>query len=560
MTTKPDGWPRNIKLHSRTYRNWSQTIVVDDLYTCEPADADEVAQVCNWAKDQSPPWQVRPRGCRHGWSPLTIGEETKPMADLIIMDMTKSLTSLEMIPASTGKPPMVKAGAGVTMDALLTFLQQQSGGSGTANGYSFAHTPAPGNLTVGGVLAIDGHGTAIPNDNENFDTAYGSLSNQIVSFDAVVSDDSGTYAVKTFERGSAETDALLVHAGRLTIVSATLQVIENYNLRCQSRMDIHWQDLFAPPITSVETPDSLDSFLEQSGRVEAIWYPFTDEPWLKVWTAMPTQPAGSKLVTAPYNYPFSDNLPTIVTTLLKALTSGLPSLTPDFEKAFATFTKFELSKNGLSDLWGASMNTLLYIKDETLRVTANGYAIQMKRADVQQSVHDFAVQFNDMLHAYQAKGRYPVNAPLEIRVTGLDDPSHIVTPGGGDAQTPLISALTCDEDARSNGWDCAVWFDVLTLPGTKYENDFYSELEDWFVQRFPAPEYRLMPEWSKGWAYTEKGGAWTNGEFFAMMREAFSDGRDATSDWNYVVRTMAKYDSAGLFATPLLSELFVDSL
>lgn len=73
MPDKPAGFPKAIKLHSRTYRNWSQTIVVDPLWTCEPQNADEVVQVCNWAKAQTPPWQVRAKGIRHGWSPLTIG-------------------------------------------------------------------------------------------------------------------------------------------------------------------------------------------------------------------------------------------------------------------------------------------------------------------------------------------------------------------------------------------------------------------------------------------------------------------------------------------------------
>ena len=40
------------------------------------------------------------------------------------------------------------------------------------------------------------------------------------------------------------------------------------------------------------------------------------------------------------------------------------------------------------NIWGPSKNSLLYIQDTTLRVTANGYAIHLRRADVQQAVHD----------------------------------------------------------------------------------------------------------------------------------------------------------------------------
>lgn len=557
MAYKPAGFPRNIKLHSRTYRNWSQTIVVDELWTAEPQTADEVVQVCNWAKAQDPPWQVRPRGIRHGWSPLTIAEKTKPNAKLIILDTTSNLTALEFVPATGGAPAMVKAGVGATMLDLLTFLQNQSGGGGSAAGYAFPHVPAPGNLTVGGVLAIDAHGTAVPSENEDFVSSYGSLSNHIMAFDAVVSSDTAPYdyVVKTFQRGDAAAAALLAHAGRAFLTSATLQVIPNYNLRCQSSMDVLAPTLFAAPGGSTPPAQSLASYLEQSGRVEAIWYPFTDDPWLKVWTVAPTQPQGSVATTGPYNYPFSDNLPTIVTTLLESITSGFPNLTPDFSKAFAAFTKAALS-DGLTDLWGPSMNTLLYIKDTTLRVTANGYAIQMKRADVQAAVHDFAQQFESMLAAYQAKGQFPVNSPLEIRVTGLDDPANVYAASGTTVQTPLISALAYDAAAKANGWDCAVWFDVLTLPGTKYSNDFYTELEAWFRTRFVLPQARLLPEWSKGWGYTAAGG-WTDPAFFAEMRTAFTVDRDAASDWNAVVATFRKYDRANLFSNTLLDTLFV---
>ena len=40
------------------------------------------------------------------------------------------------------------------MEALLTALE--------ARALGLTATPAPGDLTLGGVLAIDGHGTAIP--------------------------------------------------------------------------------------------------------------------------------------------------------------------------------------------------------------------------------------------------------------------------------------------------------------------------------------------------------------------------------------------------------------
>jgi hypothetical protein len=76
-------------------------------------------------------------------------------------------------------------------DALMNFLEQQSGGKGTAPGYSFPDVPATVNLTIGGVLAINGHGTAIAVHGEDICTSYGSPSNRILAFRAVVTDPVG---------------------------------------------------------------------------------------------------------------------------------------------------------------------------------------------------------------------------------------------------------------------------------------------------------------------------------------------------------------------------------
>src|SRR5258708_29723594 len=86
---------------------------------------------------------------------------------------------------------MAKVQSGATIDALMNFLEQQSGGKRTAPGYSFPHIPATGNLTVGGVLAINGHGPAIPVLGAAFCPRYGTLSNRILSFTAAVTDPDG---------------------------------------------------------------------------------------------------------------------------------------------------------------------------------------------------------------------------------------------------------------------------------------------------------------------------------------------------------------------------------
>jgi hypothetical protein len=333
-----------------------------------------------------------------------------------------------------------------------------------------------------------------------------------------------------------------------------LQVIDNYNLRCQSFMDIDKSVLFAAPTGPTPTPKSCADFLDKSGRIEIIWFPFTDCPWLKVWTVAPTQPEGSKLVTGPNNYTFSDNLPDWVTALVKGLTT-IPGLTVEFGKAMEKITRFGLELTGTKDLWGASKNTLFYVKDTTLRVTANGYAVLMNRANIQQAIADFTTHFSTLLEQYRNNGlfgQFPVNAPLEIRITGLDAPNEVP----GMAGRPVISSLATDAETEQHGWDVALWLDVLTLPGTAHAEAFYTDLEVWMVQHFQSPKAKVVPEWSKGWAYTPQHGPWSSDAFLAMIRKGFTQGRATDDNWDWELATLAQYDAHGLFFSPFTKQLF----
>ncbi len=124
-----------------------------------------------------------------------------------------------------------------------------------------------------------------------------------------------------------------------------------------------------------------------------------------------------------------------------------------------------------------------------------------RRADVQWVLHEFATEYERLLHAYAAQGRFPVNGAVEIRVTGLDDPSDVEI---GGAEPPLLSAVTPHE-----GFDTAVWLDVLTLPGALHANAFYADLEAFCFDTFAGDRALTRVEWSKAWAYTPDA-PWTN--------------------------------------------------
>jgi hypothetical protein len=559
-TSVPSGFPPGIPVAQQAFQNWCQMITVPNVWTCTPRSEDDVVRVCNWAVGAG--YKVRACGIKHGWSPLTLTDADGP--NVMLVDMTSLRKIKSVKPATGNQPAQVVVQTGATMDALMNVLEYASGGP-PALGYGFPHIPAPGHITVGGALAINAHGTAVPTPpNDAFPSPYGSLSNQVLAFTAVVTlPGSDVYVAHSFTRDDTDAKAFLTHCGRAILLDVTLQVVGNYNLRCQSIFNVSSSTLFAAPHGDTPPPDSVGDYLKKSGRIEVIWFPSfpgyaPTDPWLKVWTVSPQKPAGAAQVYTPYNYGFSDNLPGNITELLKQVLGGSASLTPTLTGLFSSFSALAAKANGVTDIWGASKNTLLYVRDETLRVTANGYAVLMQKHQVQQAVADCTAQFSQMLADYQARTLWPINSPLEIRVTALDDPSKVGTPSRQAAASPVISSLSVDPVVQHAKWDVACWFDVLTIipegdPQRAYE--FYEEFESWIYTHF-ADGFRVVPEWSKGWAYTADGGAWTNQAIIDAARRTFTDGRPVDANWSWEEQALAKYDSAGLFLDSFLERLF----
>jgi FAD/FMN-containing dehydrogenase len=528
----PD-FPADVALYRSAYRNWVGEITADGLWACAPDGPDQVVAVVNWAWRHG--WRVRARGASHGWSPLTVPEGTPSGAPVLLVDTTPHLTGLAL-----DSPTAVRAGTGVTMEALLTFLEE--------HGLGVTAAPAPGVLTLGGALAVDAHGTAVPARGERRRSGhtYGSLSNLILSLTAVVWDSgAGAYVLRTFRRDEADCAALLTHLGRSLVTEVVLRAGANTDLRCVSRTDIPAGELFAAPGSGEGR--TLARFLDEAGRVEAIWFAFTEHPWLKVWSLSPTRPLTSRKVTRPYNYPFSDNIPGPVAELVGRMTSDAAwYLAPVLGTAQYEAAALGLVTTLSADLWGPSKNTLLYLKPSTLRVHADGYAVLTSRDRVQQVVSEFAAFYRERLTAYAARGSFPVNGSVEIRVTGLDDPGDV---GVSGARPPLLSALRQPENHPE--WDTAVWLDVLTLPGTPDAEAFLREIERFLLRTFDGGSALTRVEWSKGWAYSEEG-VWSDEEVLGDIVPAAV----GTAEWAEAGGVLDRLDPHRVYGNAFLDRLF----
>ncbi|GAA2321806.1 cholesterol oxidase substrate-binding domain-containing protein [Streptomyces hawaiiensis] len=528
----PD-FPGEVALYRSAYRNWVGDITADGLWACAPDGPDQLVAVVNWAWRHG--WRVRARGASHGWSPLTVTEGTPSGAPVLLVDTTPHLTGLAL-----DSPTAVRAGTGVTMEALLTFLEE--------HGLGVTAAPAPGVLTLGGALAVDAHGTAVPARGERRRSGhtYGSLSNLILSLTAVVWDSgAGAYVLRTFHRDEADCAALLTHLGRSLVTEVVLRVGANTDLRCVSRTDVPAGELFAAPGSGGER--TFASYLDEAGRVEAIWFAFTEHPWLKVWSVSPTRPLTSRKVTRPYNYPFSDNIPGPVAELVGRMTSDAAwYLAPVLGTAQYEAAALGLVTTLSADLWGPSKNTLLYLKPSTLRVHADGYAVLTSRDRVQEVVSGFAAFYRERLTAYAARGSYPVNGSVEIRVTGLDEPGDVGVPG---ARPPLLSALRPPEEHPE--WDTAVWLDVLTLPGTPDAEAFLREIERFLLRTFDGGSALTRVEWSKGWAYTDDG-VWSDEEVLDGVVPAAV----GSAEWAEADRVLDRLDPHRVYGNAFLDRLF----
>ena len=534
-----DDVPLGVETYIQAYRNWSGEISADNVLTCAPRTAEQAVAVVEWARSRGV--RVRPAGMKHGWSPLTITNGGGN--GCVLLDLTQHLTGVSVSHDAHGA--LVTAQTGVTMVDLLSELE--------ARGYGLAACPAPGDLTLGGVLAIDGHGTAVPVAGSAGvqGQTFGTVSNLVTEATAIVWDESqNAYVARTFKRSDPEMGALLVHLGRALIVSATLRVAPNQRLRCVSRTDITAKTLFAPPESAGD--ESFAAFVESCGRVETIWFPYTQSPWLKLWSVSPHKPLASRETIVPFNYPFSDEIPEAASDLVKLLINGDTWITPLYTAIAAETATAGLLATASADLWGWAKNTQLYVRPSTLRETANGYAVATKRSNIQHVVSTVYAYLTRTLAEYQEEGRFPVNGPWEVRVTGLDDPADCLIPGAREAS---LSAVRPRPDRPA--FDTVVWLDILTLPGTPYAAEFYAGFERFLLAEFDGQDAALRPEWSKGWAYGE-GGAWTDADFLhKVVPDAVQAGQAADDGWAAALAVYAKLDPHKVFGNAFLDELMM---
>jgi len=391
-------------------------------------------------------------------------------------------------------------------------------------------------------IATGGHGSGVPRDGELGNS--GSVSNLVLSLDAVVWNETlGSYEIRTFDRRDPETSALIVNLGRIFITEVTLLVSSLTHLRCVSRLDIPAKTLFADPRISDSSDVNFSRFVNLAGTVRVIWFPFARNPWLSVWSVAPKKPLLSRKTSRAYNFKFHDNLPLRWSNRINRMLTALPGILPIYQKLEVGFIKPGLLGTHSQDIWGTSKNLLLVVKPTTLRGNVNGYGLLTKRGNIQFVVHELTTFYKDLIKSYAHQNLFPMNGPMEIRVTGLDQP---IFPGAG---APMLSSLKPVENHPE--FDTAVWIDCVTSPKNPRAAEFMTKLETFLLQNFSRTDVIVRSAWSKGFAFTAQS-AWSNSDFLSeYIPSSFG-----FKDWNYTKTVFQKYDPIGVFTNKFLTQLF----
>ena len=377
---------------------------------------------------------------------------------------------------------------------------------------------------------------------------FGSLSNLVLSLTAVVwSEARGRYVLRSFDRDDPACASLLTHLGRTFVTSVTLRAGPLRHLRCVSHTDVPAEELFATPGAAGRT---FASFLDAGGRVEAIWYPFTDAPWLKVWTVSPQRPASSRPVDAPYNFPFSDTLTTAEQRAIRRQVVSDPSAAVALGQASYADTVAGLAAENSGDIWGAAKDVLLYVRPSTLRVTANGYAVLTRRRDVQRVINLFTRRYQQLVAALPRAG------PVPDEHAGRD-PRHRPGPSARrrGRRRPARAPVGTRAARRSSGVGRGRVAGHPVVPGHPGRRSRLSRHRALGLRDVPAAVRDRPAEWSKGWAYTARG-AWTNRTMLARtIPDAFRVGRVPEATWDAAVATLERLDPHRVFTSPLLRSL-----
>lgn len=545
---EPPEFPQAIELYQQAFINWARETKISGVWFCSPQTAEEVLTVANWAKEHG--YRLRPMGSGHGFAP-TLLPRGHDGQKVVIVNTHDYLNSIVVNDSDSVKS--VSCGAGAYLEDICAELEKFDLG--------FYHTTAPGGVSIAGVLAMNAHGAAVPQQGETLQPghSWGTLSNLVLEITAVAWDENlGAYTLKTYQRDEPEIGPLLTSLARAFITSVKIQVGPNLKIRLKSRMDLTADEVLAMPEN--ETENSFSNLSDQFGTMDIIYYPFNPENlvWLKSWTVTPEKPETSREVTEPYKLSDGVKMSPWQADILSSTLRTFPRIVPQFNKTSIDSLKSMMANDDpetkIHDLWGSAYTTTLYVQPETPRLTVAAWGVIVARKDMQRALAEWYQFFSGLLAEFKARGMYPYSGPVELRAHGVERTEDVLIP---NAVEPTLSGARPHPDHPEK--DTIIWYAInnnVDQPGAK---EFNTRLEEWFYSNYA--EYGLVrPEWTKCYAYTADGefsGAWTNEHILkTVYPQSWSDGYPSDNTWHTAATQFKTMDPHGVFTNSHLEKLF----
>ncbi len=544
----PPELPDGLEIYQQTYINWAREIEIPDVWFCSPHSADDMVTLTNWAARHR--YHLRPFGSGHGFAP-TILNRRWPVKNVILVNTGEYLNQIQV---NTDKPiKSVTVGAGATMEAICRACEPHDLG--------LYHTPAPGAVTIAGVLAMNAHGAALPAEGEELQPghSWGTLSNLVLSLTAVIWEPSlAEYTLKTFRRDDPAIGPLLTNLSRAFVVEVELQVGPNLKLRCVSRADLRMPELMASP--DAQTGNSFANLTRRYGTVDVLFYPFNEQQitWTKFWTVTPEKPASSREVTGPYNYQpeGTGTTPEEADAEAERLRAN-PGIVPEYNQQsvlnMAGFIAIQDPQIQINDLWGSAYCTTLYVRPNTPRHTVAAWGVIINRRDLQRTLSEFYEYFMSLLRGFEGKGLYPYSGPVELRAHRLDRSEDVLLPNAVEPTLSGARPIPNDPDK-----DTVVWFAINNNVDQPFAGEFNYRLEQWFLSNYR--DYGIVrPEWTKCYAYSRfdrDGGAWENDRVLRGFANTWRYGYPDNANWDAAVSQLNALDPNRVFTNRYLDRLF----
>ena len=442
-------------------------------------------------------------------------------------------------------------------------------------GYTPPILPAPRVLSLGGVLAIGGHGSRMSDSKAEEDDKGkarewpGSISASVERATVVMWDEGqGKYVAKNLNRNSPYLPFAAASLGRVIVVDVVLRCLPDYCLSLEyKKMKI--KDVFG---TNENHPDSIASLAKQGGYEVLAFRPAKGEAFAErsahvvQWNHSPAKPRAIGWRGFHGLAPLFDlravgaNGAEHISWKTVAKNAG--KVADKVADGIAAGKKKDEGKK-IDRYVRTAGEQRMYAHSDVTPVEASGWAIVIPKHDLQKCARAVYLHAHDSLDATKKKTKFEWRSHrhlvFECRSANLDDIGN----SAADRIPNLSMAAPYRDPATGTVHDgsthMVLWVSVLYLTTRNtlrtvglYLEHFEGELHT----LCDSMGWILRPEWAKGWGYASTGAwKWNKQQIEAWLEKAWPGGARDEGSWRHACKLAHDMDPHGVMSSPFHDKL-----